>query len=339
MKPIVYSIYSQAPSLKSIEDLFKKLDISIERGDIVAIKVHMGEMDNITHVKPIYVRKIVELVKELGGDSFVTDTTTLYGPQRYTALEYHRVAEVHGFTPSYLGCPVIISDGLRGENGIEVETGGKIGKIEVARGIYESDCMVVISHATGHGSSGFGGAIKNVGMGCTTKKGKISQHSATKPFFNEEECKRCMTCVERCISKAIGEDFQLKEDRCTGCGLCIAVCKNDARFITNEQRIEFQERLAEAASGVLKTFESGKTCFINFLTEITLYCDCAKTSKFISPDIGVIGSMDVVALDACTIDLIGEDIFRDNYGVDPRIQVIKAAELGIGKMEYELQSL
>ncbi|MHC1635116.1 MAG: DUF362 domain-containing protein [Candidatus Methanospirareceae archaeon] len=341
----VYFLAEVIPSLKGIERVFKALNTNL-KGDIVAIKMHMGEYDNHTHVKPLYVKKIVELVKEAGGEPFVTDTTTIYGPHRDTGLGYHKVASAHGFSPDFLGCPVIIADGLRGEDGVVIAKGEdmdtEIEGIEVARSIYESDALIAISHATGHGGAGFGGAIKNVGMGCVTKKGKELQHAVSKPLFDKEKCVECKRCVERCLYGAIREDFEIEEEKCTGCGLCIAVCKEGARYISREQKERLQRRIAEAACLVLSKFKKEKTFFLNFLTDITAFCDCAKSSDFICPNIGVLASADIVAIDKCSVDMIkGEvgDVFIKNYDVDPVVQIERAHELKMGNKEYEIEKI
>jgi hypothetical protein len=347
MKSMVYYLDEIIPGIEGIERLFKALDPQI-KGDIVAVKVHMGEYENFTHLKPFYVQKMVELIKEVGGEPFVTDTTTIYGPMRNTALGYHEVARAHGFSPDYLGCAVIIADGLKGDDGFFVDTKGngtEIEGIEVARSIYESDALLVLSHATGHSGAGFGGAIKNIGMGCVTKKGKEAQHEVTKPLHDVDKCTKCGECAKECPYNAISSDldFEIDEEKCNGCGRCLGLCPNGvkARYTSREQKEKLQMRIAEAAFGVLKVFATEKVSFFNFLMDITLECDCARSTNFISPNIGVLASNDIVAVDKSTVDMIkkkaGEKIFMENFDIEPGIQLKRASELGMGSIEYEIE--
>jgi uncharacterized Fe-S center protein len=163
------------PLIEKLETLLERAGIGTVNNGVVALKAHMGERRNKTFIKPRYVKKLVELVKQHGGDPFVTDTTTIYKEGRYTAMDYYRTACAHGFIPSYLGCPVIIADGLS-DDGVQIDE-----HVEIAKGIYDSDAMLLVSHATGHCASSFGGAIKNVAMGCVTKKTKFYQHEVTRP--------------------------------------------------------------------------------------------------------------------------------------------------------------
>ncbi|MHC1579781.1 MAG: DUF362 domain-containing protein [Candidatus Alkanophagales archaeon] len=338
----VYLLEAQFPEVSGVERLFGMLDLDLE-GKFVAIKVHMGELRNVTYVKPFYVRKVVEMVRGCGGEPFVTDTTTLYGQMRANALGYYKVAAAHGFVAEHLGCPVLIADGLRGEDGVLVRIEGGAGaetelkEIEVARLIYESDAMVVVSHATGHGAAAFGGALKNVGMGCVTKRGKAAQHEVTKPLLDRERCDGCGRCAKHCAYNAIREDFEVDTEKCVGCGLCIGVCPRGARYTTREMKERLQRRIAEAACGVLRKFDT--VAFLNFLIDVTGACDCAATLPPLCRNIGVLASEDPVAIDKCSIDLIREAAGRDvfaGFGVDPEVQVRHAAALGLGSPEYEL---
>ncbi len=345
----VYFLNKQFPTASDMDRLFEALDLEINSGDIVAVKVHMGEMDNITYVKPFYVKRIVELIKSRKGEPFVTDTTTIYGPMRDNALDYHKVALSHGFSPSCIGCPVIIADGLIGEDGVavkmdlpDVET--EIDEIEVARAIYESDAIVTISHVTGHGSSTFGGAIKNIGMGCVTKKGKALQHHATRPHFDTERCTKCGKCREKCAHGAIRDDYEIDMERCVGCALCAAICPEGAKYLRDEDKINLQRRIAEAAYLVMKKFlRRRRAAFLNFLIDITSACDCARSSSFLSENIGVLSSDDIVAVDKCALDLIkkkvGENVFIEKYGVDPEEQIERAFSLKMGEKDYEIYEL
>ena len=301
---------------------------------VVALKMHMGERKNKTFLKPVYVRKIVEVLKKHGGDTFVTDTTTVYKLARYNAMDYYRTAFEHGFLPSYLGCPVIIADGLKDE-GVQVNE-----KVEIARSIYDSDAMLLLSHATGHGSASFGGAIKNVAMGCVTKKSKIYQHEVTKPAYDNELCTQCDACIEECKFDAIEikengdrDDRELINEKCVGCGCCIAACETGALHLQVGAKENLQLRIAEVANTVLKSLPYSNCIFINFLIDITPFCDCEDLSpEYMCPDIGILASKDIVAIDHATIDLIGKHSFEG----DPTIQVKEAHRLGLGEQEYEI---
>jgi uncharacterized Fe-S center protein len=322
----VYFLDAKEALIEKLEPLLEKVGVGNLKG-VTALKMHMGERNNKTFVKPLYVRKIVEVVKKHGGDPFVTDTTTIYKAERYTAMDYYRTAFAHGFLPSHLGCPVIIADGLK-DDGVQVNE-----KVEIAESIYDSDAMLVISHATGHGASSFGGAIKNIAMGCVTKKTKIYQHEVTQPVLDKDLCDKCEKCREVCEHDAISENHELILENCIGCGSCIAVCETGALKSPEDMSTNLQRRLAEVAHAVLTNLPYSKFIFVNFLIDITPFCDCAEfTPEYMSPDIGVLASKDIVAVDLATIDMIGKHLFEG----DPTVQVREARRLGLGELEYEI---
>ncbi len=322
----VYFIDVKEAIIEKLETLLEQVGVDSLNG-IVALKMHMGERNNKTFVKPLYVQKIVEAVKNHGGDPFVTDTTTIYKEERYKAMDYYRTAYAHGFLPSYLGCPVIIADGLKDE-GVQVNE-----RVEIAKSIYDSDAMLLVSHATGHGASSFGGAIKNVAMGCVTKKTKKYQHAVTKPVRNPDLCTECDKCRDACKHDAISEDHELIGENCIGCGSCIAVCESGALKSPEDMSEKLQKRLAEVAHAVLRNLPYSNFLFVNLLIDITPFCDCAEFApKYISPDIGVLASKDIVAVDLATIDMIGKHLFKG----DPTVQVHEAHRLGLGELEYEI---
>ncbi|RZN39240.1 MAG: DUF362 domain-containing protein [Methanophagales archaeon ANME-1-THS] len=313
--------------------LLEKLEVLLERAGvhhltgIVALKMHMGELKNKSFVKPFYIKKLVEVMKQHGGDPFVTDTTTIYKEARYTAMDYYRTAFAHGFLPSYLGCPVIIADGLK-DDGVRVNE-----HVEIAKSIYESDAMLLVSHATGHCASSFGGALKNLAMGCVTKKTKKYQHEVTRPVRNPDLCAACDKCRAVCKHHAIGEDHDLILENCVSCGSCIAACTTGAIKPPEGMSENLQKRIADVAHAVLRNLPYSTFLFVTFLIEITPFCDCAEFEpEYLSPDIGVLASSDIVAIDRATIDLIGADKFEG----DPTIQVREAHNLGLGELEYTL---
>jgi len=322
----VYFAEAKDSMVEKLETLLEEVGVD-DLKEVTALKMHMGERNNKTFVKPLYVQKIVAVVKKHGGDPFVTDTTTIYKAGRYTAMDYYRTAFAHGFLPSYLGCPVIIADGLK-DDGVQVTE-----EVEIAKSIYDSDAMLVISHATGHGASSFGGAIKNVAMGCVTKKTKKYQHEVTQPVLDTDLCNQCDKCREACKHDAISEDHEIIRENCIGCGSCIAVCETGALKSAEGMSPNLQKRLAEVAYAVLINLPYHKFIFVNFLIDITPFCDCAEFApEYMCSDIGVLASKDIVAVDMATIDMIGKHLFEG----DPTVQVREAHRLGLGELEYEI---
>jgi len=324
----------------AIKKFMEKINV-IEKGDIVAIKLHMGELGNIGYIRPIFVRKVVDFVKEQGGKPFITDTTTLYGGHRGNAIDYLETAAINGFSFSSMGCPVIIADGLLGNDEKIVCISNH--KIAVAKAIYEADCLITLSHFKGHGMAGFGGAIKNLGMGCCSKAGKIWQHEVTKPLHNKENCILCKKCLTFCPTGAIYEEngeIKINYEKCRGCGACLVMCEQHCFYLEGSQIKEFQKRIAIAAKAVINQF-NGKVAFINFLMDITPRCDCCSfADKPLINDIGILASKDAVSIDKASYDLIlkeaGKDIFYEEHKINGRIQLEEAEKIGIGKMEYEL---
>lgn len=318
---------------------------SIKPGGLIAIKLHMGERGGGTFIRPSLVRPIVEFVKELGGRPFLTDTSTLYRRGRGNALEYLETALTNGFSPGAVGCPIIIGDGLKGEAGVELNFNGKrLKKVYVASAIASADGMVVVSHGKGHRLCGFGGAIKNVGMGCLSMEGKISIHRASQPVVKEEACVGCGVCQERCRWGAIeltNGKARIDYEACVGCFDCFIACPSGAVGPPEKGREELLARLAEAAAAVAAHFE-GRISYVNFLIDITELCDCVPNlSKKLAPDVGVLGSNDMVAIDKASMDLIlqrsgNNRAFLETYGVDPEIAIREAEKLGLGDPTYEL---
>jgi uncharacterized Fe-S center protein len=322
----VFFIEAQKGIEENLELLLEQAGVSALKG-ITAVKTHMGERENKSFVKPHYIKKILEVLKKHDTDPFITDTTTIYKGKRYTALDYYRTAFAHGFLYSNLGCPVIIADGLK-DDGVRVNE-----NVEIATSIYNSDAMLVVSHATGHGASSFGGAMKNIAMGCVTKRTKLYQHEVTKPVQNLELCTNCDKCREVCKFGAIGEGYEVIREKCIGCESCIDVCESGALQSPADESEKLQKRLAEVAHDVLRNVPYSTVLFVNFLIDITPFCDCAEFApEYISPDIGVLASTDIVAIDLATIELIGTQAFKG----DPTIQVYEAHRLGLGELEYEV---
>ncbi len=327
----------------AVKKLMEKVNV-IEKGDIVAIKLHMGELGNIGYIRPIFVRRVVEFVREQGGKPFITDTTTLYGGHRGNAIDYLMTAAINGFSISSMDCPIIIADGLLGKEEEIVEMNGH--KIAIAKAIIEADCLIALSHFKGHGMAGFGGAIKNIGMGCCSKAGKIWQHEVSKPLYDETKCILCRKCLTFCPAGAIYEkDGRIKIDyeKCAGCGACTVLCEQGCFYLTNEIASNFQRRVAMAAKAALQKF-GDKVAFMNFLLDITPRCDCCSfADKPVVEDIGILASKDAVAIDKASYDLIckkaGRDIFNEIHGIDGTVQIEEGERIGVGSKEYELIEL
>lgn len=317
----------------------------------MGIKVHFGEEGNTAFVPPHLVRVVVEEVEKAGGKPFLFDTNTLYRGSRENARDHILLALRHGFSFETTGCPVIIADGLKGKDYVEVEIEGKhFEKVRLGSLIKQMESCVVISHVKGHSSAGFGGAIKNISMGFASRSGKQQMHSDVKPVVDEEKCIGCGTCIEWCpvsaISLTVENKAYIDQNICIGCGECRVTCPEEAIDISWETTpVLLQEKMAEYALGSV-TLLKGKIGFINFLINVTPDCDCWEWSEsYLVPDIGVLASLDPVAIDQASCDLLnkewqksgGRDIWKDIYPqIDWSVQLSHAEKLGVGTRDYIL---
>jgi len=357
--------------------LFDKLDVLLDRTnlkgkirekDLVAIKLHFGEKGNTSFVRPIFLQKIVGRVKQRKGKPFLTDTNTLYTGTRSEAISHLTTAYENGFTESVVGAPLVIADGLRGNSAIKVRIDKRIFKtVSIAHEIYMADTLICVTHFTGHELSGFGGALKNLGMGCSSREGKLSQHSNISPKVKGKNCKGCERCLSICAQEAISmhppkaetESKQMvaaiDPEKCVGCGECILTCPSGAIQVQwNETIPIFQKKMVEHAYGAVQK-KNGRVLYLNFLTQVSPACDCNSYSDTpIVNDIGILSSEDPVAIDQASVDLVngefgnrssklskswdpGEDKFRALYPeVDWSIQLAYGEEIGLGTREYEL---
>jgi uncharacterized Fe-S center protein len=344
--------------LKGLRTLFSSVGHVVSAGDSVAVKVHMGEYGGSGYLQPPIVRRVCDLIKEADGKPFVTDTTTLYPLGRFTASQYLATAARNGFTEESMGAPVVIADGEQGYDGEWVVVPGQVSgcsldRIKIASKIFGADSMVVLSHLKGHELAGFGGSIKNVAMGCVTKESKGAQHRANRAVMDISRCNGCGQCVEGCSFRALSlveEKIVRDEEKCMDCSHCVYLCPEDVYSLPAGAKERFQVFLAHAAAGVLGRFQS-KVAFINFVQDVTRLCDCVSPSGFpVVPDIGILASMDVVAVDKASLDLIGQtrplgkfadisspDILGKINGTDSMVQIKTAHELGLGNMTYELK--
>ncbi|PKL65116.1 MAG: 4Fe-4S ferredoxin [Methanomicrobiales archaeon HGW-Methanomicrobiales-3] len=326
--------------------------------DKTAVKLHFGETGNDGFISPVFVRQVVEKVKSCGALPFLTDTNTLYLGGRSNAVEHIQTAILHGFDYAVAGAPVIIADGLNGKNIQEVTINKKhFSKVSIAGDIATADSMIVLSHFKGHIVAGFGGALKNLAMGCAPPEGKRAQHNA-RPFTIAENCTGCASCMKVCPKDAIrvvAKKSVIDQELCIGCFECMHACPDQAIDIDWETEIpEFMERMAEYAYGAVKEKEK-KVGYMNFLIRITPDCDCFPFSDApIVPDIGILASTDPVAIDAASFDLVnqqqgstdslltthhhpGGDKFRGVHEqTDGFRQVLYAEEIGMGTRTYEL---
>lgn len=314
--------------------------------DLVGIKMHFGEKGNTTHIPPDLVKLVVDRIRERGGKPFLTETCVLYRSERDNAVDHILTAHAHGFSIEKLGAPVIIADGLRGDAEREVPIPGEIyQKVSVATTALEASAFIVLSHVTGHMSTGLGGVIKNLGMGFASRKGKLRQHSMTKPAISAKKCTGCGCCIAWCPADAIsmnGDTAVIDQKCCIGCGECLTVCRFDAvKYDWQVGGTDLQMRMAEHAMGVVYN-KQDKMGYINYLLSVTKDCDCfGKVQSMMFPDIGILASFDPVALDAATLDLIERETGRtltdqSHPHTDPWIQIHHGEKIGLGSSDYRL---
>jgi hypothetical protein len=331
--------------------------LDIRRGELVAIKFHPGDYGNTTHVRPVVIRAIVDVVKEEGGEPFLTESTVLYKSKRFDGRGVVEVAAMNGFTHASMGAPFIVADGIRGDDGVVVEVGGKeIDEVEVASACAKADYMIVVSHGKGHPASGFGGAVKHLGMGCLTKSGKRKVHVVCQPVVDVEKCTGCGKCVEACPWDAIhvvNQKAEIDREKCAGEMSCASACPEGAISEPAGSREKMQMRLGEASLAPIKVLNKNIT-YINWVYQITAGCDCFKFSNTpMTEDVGILFSHDPVAIDCATIDLINEKMFLHEYQnvnklrdklegvweVSPWIHIESAEKLGAGSSKYVLTKI
>ena len=334
-------------------------------GKFVAIKMHFGELGNISYLRPNYAKAVADMVKEAGGIPFLTDCNTLYPGSRKNAIEHMYCAWENGFTPMTVGCPVIIGDGLKGTDDIAVPVKGGtyIKEAKIGRAIMDADIFISLTHFKGHETTGFGGTIKNIGMGCGSRAGKKAQHSNGKPTINPEVCRGCKRCMRECANQGLEFDETTKKmhvnaENCVGCGRCLGACNFDAiRFVNDAATKELNCRMVEYAKAVV----DGRPNFhISLIVDVSPYCDChGENDAPILPNVGMLASFDPLALDQACADLclkqqpLPNSVLSDNMKkadfcdyhdhfenttVDSEYKscLEHGEEIGLGSREYEL---
>ena len=359
----VYFIDMRSSMQDSLMDRFVKgikkagiLSIAREK-ELLAVKMHFGERGNTSYIRPIYVRVALDEFKQTGCLPFLTDTNTLYVGSRSNTPEHIRTAVENGFSYASMGVPIVIADGLKGGNHEVVPIKGKrFEEVKIASDIARADALLALTHVKGHELTGLGGALKNIGMGCGSRAGKMDMHADVRPRVSEA-CIGCGKCTQWCQVKAIkvkNKKACIDHDVCVGCAECIVVCPESAIKINWKWDARFvQERMVEYAAGVLKT-KKRKTAYINFIMNVSPQCDCYNFSDAsIVPDVGILISRDPVAIDRASADLInkqegikgtavksykaGKDKLRDvNPEVDWTVQIKHAEKLRLGTARYQL---
>ena len=278
------------------------------RDKFVAIKLHFGEPGNLAFLRPNWARTVADFVKERGGKPFLTDCNTLYVGGRKNALDHMDSAMLNGFNPMTTGCQIIIGDGLKGSDEVEVPVvGGEYVKnAKIGRAVMDADVFISLTHFKGHEEAGFGGCLKNIGMGCGSRAGKMEQHNAGKPHVAEKHCIGCGQCRKICAHGApIIENGKahIDHDRCVGCGRCIAVCpKNAVQINWDETTTNLNRKIAEYTKAVV----DGRPCFhISLVIDVSPNCDCRPENDMaIVPNVGMFASFDPVALDMACVDAV-----------------------------------
>lgn len=330
----------------------------IERGEFVAIKTHFGEYGNIAYIPAQVIRTLVDIVNELGGVPFITDTNTLYKGNRSNAVDNLNNAFMNGFVKEVVGSPIIIADGLRGNDYRLLKVDGKhYNEVKVASAIYDSDAVIMISHVKGHELYGFGGALKNIAMGCSPPSGKQTIHSDLKPRVRGSICTACKACIERCpvsaISLSVDKKATIDQSRCISCGECIVICPVGAiPVMWKTDHRALYERTAEYIRGIVSA-KPERWIYYNFIMNVSPECDCVFWNDIpIVPDIGILASDDPVSIDRASADLINsvspmygskiwdkegpDDNIKKLYNIEWEYLLEYAENIDIGENTYDL---
>ena len=324
----------------------------------VAIKMHFGEPGNLAFLRPNWAKTVADFVKERGGKPFLTDCNTLYVGGRKNGLDHLDTAMLNGFNPMTTGCQVIIADGIKGNDEVEVpvEGGEYVKNAKIGRAVMDADVFISLNHFKGHETAGFGGTLKNIGMGCGSRAGKMEQHNAGKPHVVQKHCVGCKLCTKICAHDAISVQDRkaaIDHSKCVGCGRCIAVCARNAITVNfDESHTNLSRKMSEYAKAVV----DGRPCFhISLIIDVSPNCDCrAENDAAIVPNVGMFASFDPVALDMACVDAVNtqpilrgsaadigdchdQDHFHCIHPDTDWMSCLEHAEkLGLGTREYEL---
>jgi len=356
-----FSYAKDASFLYGIEQLIAKsaFENMIPSDKSVAIKLHMGELGNMRYIRPVFARKVVDIVRSKGGKPFLFDTVVSYPGERRTKEGYLNTAARNGFVEASIDAPVVITDDADELQTIPIRNridDCQLTEVRVPSLPLKSDCMIVLSHVKGHELAGFGGAVKNLGMGCVSTETKRAQHSVNMPQFNEEgDCDGCGDCADLCPSGAI-EIVNGKPERavaeCISCGTCHLVCRSNGWVWPPGSKEKLQVFLAHSASAVVSACR-GKIAYMNFIQDIVPLCDCIPASGSpVVQDIGITFSFDPVAIDKASLDLIDKapvipgstsakppDILGKMHDTSSLVQLETAEKLKMGTLTYELVSV
>lgn len=352
--------------LQKLEKLVKKaglMEMDFENR-FTAIKIHFGEPGNVAYLRPNFSRVIVDMVREAGGKPFLTDCNTLYVGRRKDALEHLDGAYENGYNPFATHCQMIIADGLKGTDDVEVPVDGEyVNKAKIGRAIMDADILISMTHFKGHENTGFGGTIKNIGMGSGSRRGKMEMHAAGKPSVLSKRCRDCKVCGKICAFGAIRYDngsAAINHDVCVGCGRCMGVCAFDAIVSPYDESFDILNRkMAEYTLAVVK---DRPQFHISFVMDVSPFCDChAENDLPIIQDVGIFASTDPVALDQACADACnaapvisgsylddqlkehdhGHDATGDRFcathpDTDWRVCLAHGEKIGLGSQSYEL---
>lgn len=330
-----------------------------ERGDVVALKTHFGDRGNTKSLRSIFIRKVAELVREKGAMPFATETTGLgMTRDRNFATGRIRIARENGYTAETLSAPIIIADGLKGYDHVEVKIKGlQLKKVYIAKAIADADKVISLAHFKGHFRGGFGGAIKNLGVGCVAKPSKYDIHIFDLPKIDQKKCSRCNACVKICPTDAISiekDKVILSEEKCVRCLGCYEVCERNAFEVEWTIGRDIAERIVDCAKAVIDFKGKENFAFLNFLVDITPHCDCHPYSDVpIVPDQGIAASREILAIEKASVDMVNraptiqgslaslhketEDKFHTTFDWNhSKFQLEAAKKLGIGSFEYRL---
>ena len=309
---VYYSDLRARPGLNLLQKLQRLVRAAgmdtIDMNDkFVAIKIHFGEPGNLSYLRPNYAKALADVIKAQGGRPFLTDCNTLYVGSRKNALEHLYCAWENGFTPMTVGCPILIGDGLKGTDDVEVPVNGEyVQNAKIGRAIMDADVFISLNHFKGHEMAGFGGAIKNIGMGCGSRAGKKEQHHNGQPSVHQDKCVGCKSCMKECANQGLAFDettrkMHIVTENCVGCGRCIGACNFDAIDFSSWAAVkDLNCRMAEYAKAVV----DGRPNFhISLIVDVSPNCDChAENDAPILPNIGMFASFDPLALDQACVD-------------------------------------